>query len=199
MQDKGFNELLLSLDQGSSGRGTLAMTKYCNDCHTANKDRAKYCCSCKGRFSGVRFGAHTSAGTFPDSLPAPRTPKQMRGRSAPTRTSLLVIFLLLLLGPLTYQEESRFLAQWSLVRNSVATAWQRSWASIAAPAPWRSAAARPSAAIAPAPAETPSPPDAARVAVAARAGETVVPAAIECTDARAALSLCAKEHAANRP
>ena len=104
------------------------MTKYCNDCHTANKDRARYCCLCKGRFSGVRFSAHLSASTFPDSLSlqhealrAPPGPRSRRGRSASARISLLLIFMLLLLAPSIPEELRRSPAEWSLVRNSVAT------------------------------------------------------------------------------
>ena len=179
------------------------MTKYCNDCHTANRDRARYCCSCKGRFSGVRFGAHTSASTFPDSLStpraAPRAPRTAQGRSRSTasRAKLLLVFLLLLLGPLTYQESTRIPAHWPLVRDSVAAAWQRTWTSLAAPATASGEADEvvpPPVALAPDPAERPSPPHAAPAAITAPVAlpvnEPAAAAAAECVEARAALSLC---------
>lgn len=115
------------------------MTKYCDSCHTANSDRAKYCRFCHGRFSGVRFGAHTSASPLPDSLPAKgetqlssSAPRPSQRRLSPvTRTGLLLIFLVLLLGPFSHWNDSPTPERWSWIRSSVSSAWQRSSASIA--------------------------------------------------------------------
>ena len=38
------------------------MTKFCESCHTANRDRARYCRGCAGKFSGIRTPAHAFAG-----------------------------------------------------------------------------------------------------------------------------------------
>ena len=104
----------------------LGMTKYCDSCHTANKDRAKYCCCCKGRFSGVRFSAHLSASTLPDSLPtqgktqpSSATPRRGRSSSAPMRAGMLLIFLVLLLGPFAYWNSSRSPERRPLVKSSI--------------------------------------------------------------------------------
>ena len=36
------------------------MTKFCESCHTANRDRARYCQGCAGRFTGIRTAANVS-------------------------------------------------------------------------------------------------------------------------------------------
>src|SRR6476620_7190140 len=46
------------------------MTKYCGSCHTANRERAKYCIGCAGRFSGIRSGT-TTFDTLPGRTTAP--------------------------------------------------------------------------------------------------------------------------------
>jgi len=53
------------------------LTKYCDSCHTANKDRARYCHGCAGKFSGLRFDAAAFLPTLPDAravgaMPPPR-------------------------------------------------------------------------------------------------------------------------------
>lgn len=111
------------------------MTKYCDACHTANSDRAKYCRVCHGRFSGVRFGAHISASTFPDSLPAPGetsgSPKAPKRGSAAMRTTLFLVFLVLLLAPFSHWNAGPSPEPWPRIRNSVASAWQLTSASVA--------------------------------------------------------------------
>jgi len=52
------------------------MTKYCESCHTANSDSARYCKGCKGKFSGVRRSAHLSAAADIDT-PGPGTERQL--------------------------------------------------------------------------------------------------------------------------
>jgi len=47
------------------------MTKYCEACHTPNRDRARICCGCAGRFSGVRFAANAFVPTAPAVPAAP--------------------------------------------------------------------------------------------------------------------------------
>src|SRR4051794_2066986 len=42
------------------------MTKFCESCHTANRDRAKYCRGCAGRFSGIRTAANATEGALPE-------------------------------------------------------------------------------------------------------------------------------------
>ncbi|HYP71869.1 MAG TPA: hypothetical protein VEP93_13360, partial [Variovorax sp.] len=46
------------------------MTKYCESCHTANKNYARYCKGCAGVFSGVVTPAHTSGRSFVADYPA---------------------------------------------------------------------------------------------------------------------------------
>ncbi|WP_213955377.1 hypothetical protein [Variovorax sp. dw_954] len=83
------------------------MTKFCESCHSANKDNAKYCTGCKGRFSGFRFSANTVAAEFADTrepstamyLP-PWKPEPNSG--IPTGKILLVMFVLLLAGAFAY-------------------------------------------------------------------------------------------------
>ena len=105
--------------------------KFCEACHTANKDRARYCCGCKGRFSGVRFAANTSASTAPGSLEASSTPPvptrtlnrsgQARSHSG-KRTGLRVLFLLLLLlGAFAYWYSSQLAVGWSTIENAVSS------------------------------------------------------------------------------
>ena len=43
------------------------MTKFCESCHTANRDRARYCRGCAGKFSGIRTAAHAFAGPITDN------------------------------------------------------------------------------------------------------------------------------------
>ena len=43
------------------------MTKYCDACHTPNRDRAKFCRGCAGKFSGIRFDAAAFVATMPDT------------------------------------------------------------------------------------------------------------------------------------
>lgn len=119
------------------------MTKYCDACHTANKDHARYCCLCKGKFSGVRFGAHISANAFHDasagqgqaktsqlSFKAPIRARAHTRRSVPRRTGLLLVFVVLMLGPFTYWDSNRSSELWPEVKNSVIGAWHQSVASI---------------------------------------------------------------------
>ena len=53
------------------------MTKFCESCHTENRDRAKYCRGCAGRFSGIRTAANVSAAPLPEGRPtrAARVPR----------------------------------------------------------------------------------------------------------------------------
>lgn len=105
--------------------------KFCEACHTANKDRARYCCGCKGRFSGVRFAANTSASTAPGSLEAsstPPVPTRTLNRADPARsqpgkrTGLRVLFLLLLLlGAFAYWYSSQLALGWSTIENAVSS------------------------------------------------------------------------------
>jgi hypothetical protein len=127
------------------------MTKYCDACHSANSDRAKYCCFCHGRFSGVRFGAHTSASAVADSpppqrprarargarLPSTPSPTPTHGRersisqhSAAMRAGLVLVFLVLLLGPFTHWNSSAPPERWSSIRSSVVSKWDWTAASI---------------------------------------------------------------------
>jgi len=53
------------------------MTKFCESCHTANRDRAKYCRGCAGKFSGIRTAANVSAGPFHEG-PPPRVARVPR-------------------------------------------------------------------------------------------------------------------------
>ena len=50
------------------------MTKFCESCHTANRDRARYCRGCAGKFSGIRTAANVSADA-PEGRPPPRVAK----------------------------------------------------------------------------------------------------------------------------
>src|SRR5689334_18057271 len=43
------------------------MTKYCDGCHTPNRDKARYCRGCAGKFSGFRFDAAAFVSTLPDA------------------------------------------------------------------------------------------------------------------------------------
>jgi hypothetical protein len=45
------------------------MTKFCESCHTANPDRARYCRGCAGKFSGIRTAANVVEGSSPAALP----------------------------------------------------------------------------------------------------------------------------------
>ena len=53
------------------------MTKFCESCHTANLDRAKYCRGCAGRFSGIRTAANVAAGALPEER-SPRVARMPR-------------------------------------------------------------------------------------------------------------------------
>lgn len=164
------------------------MTKYCDACHSANSDRAKYCCYCHGRFSGVRFGAHTSASALSDSLlprgrsrltstPAKRRERE-RSSSPATRTGLLLIFLVLWLGPFTHWNSSASPERWSSVKSSVASAWKWSAASITDTIKPLLMAALPD--------------EQTELDAAAPASRTAHAGGKSCADAQAALSLCPK-------
>lgn len=45
------------------------MTKFCESCHTANPDRARYCRGCAGKFSGIRTAANVVEGSSPAAAP----------------------------------------------------------------------------------------------------------------------------------
>ena len=45
------------------------MTKFCEFCHTANPDRARYCRGCAGKFSGIRTAANVVEGSSPAAPP----------------------------------------------------------------------------------------------------------------------------------
>jgi len=88
------------------------MTKFCESCHTANKDSAKYCSGCKGRFSGVRFSASTVGAEFADSRDAssamylpPWKPEPSTGMFK--LKSLLVLILVLSAGAFAYWYSTR--------------------------------------------------------------------------------------------
>ena len=114
--------------------------KFCEACHTANKDRARYCCGCKGRFSGVRFAANTSASTAPGSLEASSTqpvPTRTLNRAdvarshSGRRTGLHVLFLfLLLLGAVAYWYSSQLAVGLSTIESAVSSAVSSSAASL---------------------------------------------------------------------
>lgn len=190
-------------------QNSSCMTKYCDACHSANKDHARYCCVCKGKFSGVRFGAHTSANAFLESRAAtqhparaqrlPRVAARQRSRSAPRRTALLAVFLVLLLAPFTYWESKRPSDLWSPVKSSIDGAWQRSVASIGQamkPAPTTLSAERSrlSHQIPPdTAADGPAPPEAPLATIAAPSSGAAVPAGPACTEVHAALGLCPKK------
>lgn len=172
------------------------MTKYCDACHSANIDRAKYCCYCHGRFSGVRFGAHTTAGAPSDSLPPrgrsrlPSTPARRRERARSTspamRAGLLLIFLVLLFGPFTHWNSDASPERWSSVKSSVASAWDWSAASIADTIKPLLTSMSPNG-------QTEPEPDAAPLTTAAAPAKRSDDAGGKsCTDAQAALSLCPK-------
>lgn len=71
------------------------MTKYCDSCHTSNRDRANYCRGCAGKFVGLDLhdGAYASTSrdaiepprSMPPALGAPRAVAQARGRPAAPR------------------------------------------------------------------------------------------------------------------
>src|SRR6478752_4446693 len=61
------------------------MTKYCDACHAPNRDRARYCRGCAGRFSGVRFDAAAFVQTLPEA-PSARRPASTRAAGRPART-----------------------------------------------------------------------------------------------------------------
>src|SRR3982751_3011561 len=46
------------------------MTKFCESCHTANRDRAKYCRGCAGKFSGLRTAANVTETSVAEGRPA---------------------------------------------------------------------------------------------------------------------------------
>lgn len=58
------------------------MTKYCEACHTANKDRARYCVGCAGKFSGVRTSALTPTPFEERQAPTPWATDIAAGRPA---------------------------------------------------------------------------------------------------------------------
>lgn len=66
------------------------MTKFCESCHTANRDRAKYCSGCAGKFSGIRTGATSfdTTGSKPRwAQPARRSllaPSSLPSQAAPS-------------------------------------------------------------------------------------------------------------------
>lgn len=151
--------------------------KYCESCHTANKDRARYCRGCKGRFSGVRFAANTTATAFPDSLEilsAPPVPTRTLNRESESRhggarkhTGRWVLFLVLLLGAFSYWYANQFPAGWSIIENkisslpSLSSLWQSSEPDkvviIETPVQSAVSAASQPSFTAPAPAPTPAP------------------------------------------
>jgi hypothetical protein len=110
---------------------------------------------------------------------------------------VLVIFLVLLLGPFAQLNPSRSTERWLLVKRSVAAVWQRSETSIAetmkplltATSPVGQAVRREPARIA-SRLEPPPVPDAPPDAIAAPGNGAAAPGKMECTEARAALSLC---------
>ena len=59
------------------------MTKYCDACHTPNRDRAKFCRGCAGKFSGIRFDAAAFVATMPDTRTGSRRRKRRRVNSRP--------------------------------------------------------------------------------------------------------------------
>lgn len=90
------------------------MTKYCDACHAPNRDRAKFCRGCAGKFSGVRFDAAAFVQTLPDSQAAKSIPTQRAPRvklSLPPGIDislvLLIIALPLLAGAFVYWHSSR--------------------------------------------------------------------------------------------
>ncbi|MDM0073798.1 hypothetical protein QTH90_05365 [Variovorax sp. J2P1-59] len=102
--------------------------KFCEACHTPNKDRARYCLGCKGKFSGVRFAANTSASTFPDSLeamsapPVPTRKLDRAGRAprAGKRIGLRVLLLLLVsLGAFAYWYSSHLAVGLSMFDKAI--------------------------------------------------------------------------------
>ena len=58
------------------------MTKYCEVCHTANRDRARYCTGCAGRFGGVRTSALAAAPLEERQEPTPWATEIAAGRPA---------------------------------------------------------------------------------------------------------------------
>jgi hypothetical protein len=86
--------------------------KYCESCHTANKDRARYCSGCKGKFSGVRFAANSTESSFAESheiismppVPSSRVDRSGKRRElhSTSRKGLGLFVLLLVAGALAY-------------------------------------------------------------------------------------------------
>lgn len=102
------------------------MTKFCESCHTPNKDGAKYCVGCDGRFSGIRFAAHTCAVDFPESQrqAARRLADHLDTFGRPRRNGL-VLLLVLLLGVAAAWDLRRADPALALLRDT-AGAWTRS-------------------------------------------------------------------------
>ncbi|MEJ8848501.1 hypothetical protein [Variovorax rhizosphaerae] len=83
------------------------MTKFCEACHSPNKDSAKHCIGCKGRFSGYRFSANTVASEFADSREASAAMYLPPWKPEPSNgilkgKGLLVLFVLLVVGAFAY-------------------------------------------------------------------------------------------------
>ncbi|MEJ8856331.1 hypothetical protein WKW79_17250 [Variovorax robiniae] len=86
------------------------MTKFCEACHTPNRDSARHCVGCKGRFSGFRFSASTVAAEFADShepttamyLPPWKPEDEPDSGGILKGKGLLVLFVLLVVGAFAY-------------------------------------------------------------------------------------------------
>ena len=102
------------------------MTKFCESCHTPNKDGAKYCAGCNGRFSGIRFAAHKSAADFPESQPqAAHRLADLATLGRPRRNGPVLLLLVLLLGVAAAWDLRRAEPALAQLRDT-AGAWTRS-------------------------------------------------------------------------
>lgn len=77
------------------------MTKFCESCHTPNRDRARYCCGCAGKFSGIRSGTTTFDTTVseprwlqtasPSLLPLNAAVLKQKSQRAPRRIGFIPV------------------------------------------------------------------------------------------------------------